>query len=95
MRCLVVKNNIVVNIAEFHEPIPDTYQDCVLVAEPVPNLNVGDDATDALKTHQVNRSDILMFRELFRLTNAVRALQIPSQPALTQVQYKSFLKSLL
>lgn len=95
MRCLVIKNNLVVNIAEFHEPIPDTYQDCVLVAEPTPNLNVGDDATDALKTHQVNRADILMFRELFRLTNVVRALQIPPQAALTAAQYRNFLKGLL
>lgn len=94
MRCLVIKNNIVVNIAEF-DPVPDTCDGCQIVPEPVHILSVGDDATDALKVAQVNKADVLMFRELFRLTNAVRALQIPSQPALTQAQYRSFLKGLL
>ena len=49
------------------------------------------DLTDTLLERRINRQDVMIYRELFRLTNAVRILELKGQ--LTLPQDRAFLKT--
>lgn len=94
MRALWVKAGRVVNIVEYVN-LPDTEQGNDVFPSVTGLESVGDvfDPTDALRERQLNKSDQVIFTELFRLTNAVRTLQ--GSATLTPAQYRNFIKSLL
>lgn len=95
MRALWVKAGRVVNIVEYPNSLPEAEQGNDVVPAVTGLESIGDvfDATDALKERQLNRTDQVIFQELFRLTNAVRTLQ--GSATLTPAQYRNFVKSLL
>lgn len=98
-RYLLIKAGLVVNIVDYGAATPPlvTNEGEDVVADVTEISRVGDafDMTDINKNRYISRIDLVIYAELFRLTNAVRALQIPPQPALTAAQYRTFIKSLI
>jgi len=96
MRCLHVKNGLITNIVEYPGTPPfETDSGETVVPDLTSSWSVGDpyDVTGDLDDRKIDSVDAVVFGELFRLTNAVRALN--SQAAITKAQYRSFIKSLL
>lgn len=97
-RVLFINNGIVVNIVAYpDDAVPTTVNGGMVVVDPTGTVNVGDpfDMTATMQDRAIDGVDVLVFRELFRLTNAVRALQTPALPPITALQYRAFLKTLL
>lgn len=100
-RYMHVRNNIVVNVVEYPTPPPlvsDEGDD--IVRDPTDTTAVGStfDMTDTRKERELDRMDGIsgvVLKELFRLTNADRAQDIPPKSALTGAQYRAFLKTLI
>jgi hypothetical protein len=96
-RFLYVKNGFITNIVEYGAQTPPLKTD--VGEDIVPDLtsawSVGQayDVTADLQQRHLDSVDLVVFQELFRLTNLVRALN--AQAPLTAVQYKNFLKSLM
>lgn len=96
-RHLFVKNGFVVNVVEYPAEAPlvgDDGED--VVPDPTGATNVGDafDVSDVKKDRALDQMDRVIFEELFRLTNADRAQDIPPKAAITRAQYRTFLKTI-
>lgn len=94
-RVLYVKDGVVQNVVGFDDAatIPQRDGGCSLVLDPTGLTNVGD--VYDMREFQLDAIDSVMLKELFRLTNAVRALQVPPLPALDAAGYRAFLKTRL
>ena len=100
-RYIHVRNNVVVNVVEypFVPPLVSDEGDDI-VRDPTDTSAVGDvfDMTDTRKERELDRLDNtsrVVLKELFRLTNDLRAESSPAKPALTPAQYRAFLKTLI
>lgn len=92
-RALHIRANRVVNIVEYPGAIPETAEEDFVVPAVTGLESVGDtfDVNDTLLNRRVDKQDVMIFRELFRLTNAVRILEV--KLAMTQAQYRAFIKT--
>lgn len=98
MRYLYVKSGRIVNVVEHAETPPDSDDGSDIVAAVTGLEAPGDvfDAADAIKTREVAKLEgvnLLIFQEMFRLTNELRALR--SQSQITRAQYRNALKASL
>jgi hypothetical protein len=80
MRYLHIRSGRVVNVVEYPDTPPDTEDGADIVPAVTGAEAPGDlfDATDAVKTREVAKLEgvnLLIFQEMFRLTNEVRALR--------------------
>lgn len=99
-RFLYVKAGRVTNVVGYPDGVVPpllTSEGEDIILDPTGTTSVGDafDTTSALQDRSIDKVDLLVFKELFRLTNAVRAAQIPALPAITAAQYRAFLKTQL
>ena len=94
MRCLHVRNGKVVNVVEYPGTPPETDGDDLVVPAVTGIESIDDNFDEAAERldRSYNKIDLVVGKELFRLTNAVRALQ--SQTPLSAAQYKAFIKTL-
>ena len=92
-RILYVKNGIVQNVVGFEDDaeVPQRDVGCDLVLDPTGRTHVGD--VHDMRDIALDRVDALIFGELLRLTNAMRAAQVPPLVAFSAAQYRAFLKS--
>lgn len=96
-RYMHVRGSTVVNVVEYPTTPPllsDEGDDIILDPTGTTNAGATFDATDTRKERRLDRSETVIFQELFRLTNADRAQDSPPKPALTAAQYRTFLKTL-
>lgn len=96
-RCLHVLNGFVTNIVEYPNghPLKDPTNGADVIPAVTGFESVGDsfDVTSSLRDNLFNTMDAIVIKELFRLTNEARVLQLKAQ--LTFPQYAAFLKSLM
>jgi hypothetical protein len=98
MRYLYVNDGVVRNIVEHPTPPPDVSVDGdVIVLDVAGTLSVGAayDVTDDVNNRSFSAVDVVIMRELLRVTNEVRALESPPLATLTAAQYKTYLKGLM
>lgn len=96
-RYMHVRANTVVNVVEYPFVPPlvsDEGDDIILDPTGTTNAGATFDATDTRKERRLDRSETVIFQELFRLTNESRAQDIPPRPQITAAQYRAFLKTL-
>lgn len=95
-RYMYVRGGVVANIVEHATPPPGTSPEGDVIV-PDTGVPVGTvvDLTDEMRNRQLDAWDLVIGKELLRLTNAVRALQIPSLSALSGAQYRAYLKTLM
>jgi hypothetical protein len=94
-RILYIKGGRVQNVVGYEDDaeVPPYDEGCFCVVDPTNTINAGD-AYD-MREITLDRADVLMLKELLRLTNAVRALKVPPEPALSGSEYRAFLKTRL
>lgn len=97
-RYLYVRAGSVVNVVEHPDPPPETTEEGDdIILDPTGTTNAGEafDPSDIRKDRQLDRVDVVVLNELFRLTNNDRAQDIPPKSVLTRAQYRAFLKSII
>lgn len=92
-RYLFVKGGVVINVVGYEDdvipaPVIDGYD---VILDPTGITNLGD-AFDQ-RDIQLDRADQIILKELFRISNALRVINL--QQAFTATQYRAFLKTLI
>lgn len=92
-RVLLLKDGVVQNVVGFDDAaeVPLEMDGCRCAIDPTGSTNAGDAFDERELT--LDAMDRVVFRELFRLTNELRATR--GLGALTATQYRAHLKTLL
>jgi hypothetical protein len=97
-RYMHVRGTLVVNVVEYPFTPPEKSDEGdEIILDPTGTTDAGEtfDPTDTQKDRRIKKTDDWVFNELFRLTNADRAQDIPPKAALTAQQYRNFVKGTL
>ena len=92
MRVLYVKAGVIVNVVEHPNP-PETDDGCVVVPAVSGLESAGQafDVTDTLLERRLNSAEVMIYKELFRITNEVRVLR--GLGTITITQYRAAIKT--